>query len=75
MNPSRDKQSGESAPEGHAKAQDKAWSDLGADNSALVDHSPGVSGPGRLVQSLRGVLRDSGLDEEDYRNHLAKKHR
>ncbi|HKH46610.1 MAG TPA: DUF6364 family protein [Thermoanaerobaculia bacterium] len=27
-----------------------------------------------IVESLRGVLAGSGLDEEDYRRHLEEKH-
>lgn len=28
-----------------------------------------------IVSSLRGVLRESGLTEEDYRRHLEERHR
>jgi replicative DNA helicase len=28
-----------------------------------------------LTRSLRGILRKSSLDEEDYRRHLEEKHR
>jgi len=28
-----------------------------------------------IVESLRGVLAGSGLDEEDYRRHLKRRHR
>jgi hypothetical protein len=28
-----------------------------------------------LTRSLRGILRESSVDEEDYRRHLEEKHR
>ena len=34
---------------------------------------PGAATP--VVSSLRGVLRESGLTEEDYRRHLEERHR
>jgi hypothetical protein len=34
---------------------------------------PEVATP--IVSSLRGVLRESGLTEEDYRRHLEERHR
>jgi hypothetical protein len=34
---------------------------------------PGTATP--IVSSLRGILRESGFTEEDYRRHLEERHR
>jgi len=59
----------------HSARSGKSVSKLVSDYFTLIDArqpSPEVT---RRVQSLRGVLAGSGLDERDYRKHLEDKHR
>lgn len=60
----------------HARRSGKSVSQLVADYLEMLPE-PGRSQPRPLtpiVESLRGVLAGSGLDEEDYRRHLEEKH-
>jgi len=60
----------------HARQAGKSVSQLVSDYLALLP-DPGRSKPRPLtpvVESLRGVLAGSDLDEQDYRRHLEEKH-
>lgn len=61
----------------YARRSGKSVSQLVADYLEMLPE-PGGRPPRPLtpiVESLRGVLASSGLDEEDYRRHLEEKHR
>ena len=60
----------------YARRSGKSVSQLVADYLEMLPE-PGQRRPRPLtpvVESLRGVLAGSGLDEEDYRRHLEEKH-
>ena len=60
----------------HARQSGKSVSHLVSDYLELLP-APGETRPRPLtpvVESLRGVLAGSGLDEEDYRRHLEEKY-
>lgn len=60
----------------HARRSGKSVSQLVSDYLQLLPQ-PQQTKPRPLtplVESLRGVLAGSGLDEEDYRRHLEEKH-
>lgn len=63
----------------HAKAygrtHGKSVSRLVADYFAALDPAEPQASPTAtpMVTSLRGVLKDKGLDQETYREHIAKK--
>ena len=60
----------------YARRTGKSVSQLVADYLEMLPE-PGRSKPRPLtpiVESLRGVLASSGLDEKDYRQHLEGKH-
>ncbi|HYU31887.1 MAG TPA: DUF6364 family protein [Thermoanaerobaculia bacterium] len=60
----------------YARRSGKSVSQLVADYLEMLpepgQHKPRPLTP--IVESLRGVLAGSGLDEEDYRRHLKEKH-
>lgn len=60
----------------YARRSGKSVSRLIADYLEMLPEpgrrQPGPSTP--IVESLRGVLAGSGLDEGDYRRHLEEKH-
>ena len=60
----------------YARRSGQSVSQLVADYLEMLPE-PGQRQPRPLtpiVESLRGVLAGSGLDEEDYRRHLEEKH-
>jgi len=60
----------------HARQSGRSVSQLVSDYLELLPR-PERSSPRTLtpiVESLRGVLAGSGLDEEDYRRHLEEKY-
>lgn len=59
----------------HSAKSGKSVSKLVSDYFTLIDASQPSTEVSRRVQSLRGVLARSGLDERDYRKHLEDKHR
>ncbi len=59
----------------HSARCGKSVSKLVADYFTLIDADKPTTEVTRRVQSLRGVLVGSGLDERDYRKHLEDKHR
>lgn len=59
----------------HSAHAGKSVSELVADYFALIDAQVPATEVTRRVASLRGALAGSGLDEADYRAHLAEKHR
>lgn len=58
----------------HSARSGKSVSKLVADYFTLIDARQPSNDVTRRVQSLRGVLAGSGLDERDYRKHLEDKH-
>lgn len=59
----------------HARNSGKSLSQLVAEYFALLDSHPREpSEPTPTVSRLRGILRGSGVDEDDYRKHLEKKY-
>jgi Family of unknown function (DUF6364) len=54
----------------------KSVSQIVADYFRLLTSEKGrpASLPSPITQSLRGLLKDSKLGEQDYRNYLEKKH-
>lgn len=59
----------------HSAKSGKSVSKLVSDYFTLIDARQPSAQVTRRVQSLRGVLSGSGLDEHDYRKHLEDKHR
>lgn len=61
----------------YAAQAGKSVSQIVADYFKLLTSEQGkpVSSSTPITQSLRGVLRDSGLDEKDYKKYLEEKHR
>lgn len=59
----------------HSAKSGKSVSKLVSDYFTLIDARQPSTEVTRRVQSLRGALAGSGLDERDYRQHLEDKHR
>jgi hypothetical protein len=61
----------------YAARAGKSVSQVVADYFRLLttDEPRKASPTAPVTQSLRGLLRGSALDEEDYREHLEEKHR
>ncbi len=60
----------------YAERRGKSVSRIVADYFALLNRASAMEGAGEtpVVQSLRGVLRGSSVDEADYRDHLEEKY-
>lgn len=58
-----------------AKANGKSVSQLVADYFERLSEGKTPRPKTPVVRSLRGVLKGHDLTEDDYRNHLRKKHR
>ena len=60
----------------YAKHRGKSVSQIVADYFALLgtDTQPVEQEVGPITQSLRGALRGTGVDEQDYRKHLEEKY-
>jgi len=60
----------------YARQSGKSLSQLVSDYLESLPESQGDQGRSvtPIVQSLRGALAGSGLNEEDYRRHLEEKH-
>ena len=60
----------------HARQRGTSVSKMVADFFALLDDAAedGEDGLSPSVRDLLGVLKDSGLDEPDYRRYLEEKH-
>ncbi len=59
----------------HSARSGKSVSKLVSDYFTLIDARQPSTDVTRRVQSLRGVLAGSGIEERDYRKHLEDKHR
>jgi hypothetical protein len=62
----------------YSQKSGKSVSQLFADYIKMLPESGGRQSKPQttpLVRSLRGLLRGAQIDEEDYRRHLAEKHR
>lgn len=59
----------------HSAKSGKSVSKLVSDYFTLIDARQPSAPVTHRVQSLRGVLAGSGLDERDYREHQDEKHR
>lgn len=57
-----------------ARQQGKSLSQLVADYLVTFPRMPEKQGAAPIMQSLKGLLKGSGLDEDDYKKHLEKKH-
>lgn len=57
----------------HAKAQGKSLSQIVADYFALFTKETKTQKIAPITQSLIGILKDSNLNEEDYKKHLEEK--
>lgn len=59
----------------YAAHSGKSVSQIVADYFRVIAASPPTaSSPPPITKSLRGLLKNSGLDEDDYKKHLEKKH-
>ena len=58
----------------HARRRGTSLSRIVADYFALLDGGSTEQTNAPITRSLRGILRDSGLDESDYGRHLERKH-
>ena len=60
----------------YAKKRSKSVSQLVADYFALLDKKPKQAGKDLTptVRSLKGALRGTDVDIEDYRRHLEERH-
>ena len=61
----------------HGRRTGKSVSQLVADYFRLLDEpaaKPTDQAPAPLVDSLRGILGNTVVDESDYRRHLEEKH-
>ena len=60
----------------YAKHRGKSVSQIVADYFALLGSGtqPVEQEVGPITQSLRGALRGTGVDEQDYRKHLEEKY-
>jgi hypothetical protein len=61
--------------EAFSRKTGRSVSDLIAEYLQKLPESSREPAPASIVSSLRGVLRESGLTEEDYRRHLEERHR
>jgi len=54
----------------------KSISQIVADYFRVITASPlpPASSPPPITKSLRGLLKNSGVDEDDYKRHLEEKH-
>jgi len=52
----------------------KSISQIVADYFRVITAPPPASSPPPITKSLRGLLKNSGLDEDDYKRHLEEKH-
>lgn len=60
--------------EEQARQQGKSLSQVVEDYFVAFVRMPEKQGAAPITESLIGVLKDSDLDESDYRKHLEKKH-
>lgn len=58
----------------HAKQQGKSLSQIVADYFAVFTQDKDKKSTAPVTQSLVGVLKDSGLDQESYKKHLEEKY-
>jgi len=61
--------------EAFSRKTGRSVSDLIAEYLQRLPEPSREPGTTPIVSSLRGVLRESGLTEEDYRRHLEERHR
>jgi len=58
----------------HAKQQGKSLSQVVADYFAVFTQDKNRKSIAPVTQSLVGVLKESGLDQEDYKEYLEEKY-
>lgn len=58
----------------HAKQQGKSLSQIVADYFAVFTQDKDKKSIAPVTQSLVGVLKESGLDQESYKKHLEEKY-
>lgn len=62
------------AAKGHAKRAGKSLSQVVAEYFELLDGEPRKRALSPRVSRLKGVLRGTEVDRDDYRGHLEKKY-